>query len=95
MDRQPDRLLIRACPFHAVALMGWDVDEIAGFERDVARVAIEAKPGGPLKQKHPFGPLLIKPDPRGGGVAFGDDPFNAEAGGIQQGCEYFIQQAAG
>ena len=84
---QPDRRLGRMRPFHAMAAMRGDVDKVARFEHDRARIVVEREPCLTAQHQDPFSQWLVVPESRRARLSGRNNPFDSQTRPFQKVAE--------
>jgi hypothetical protein len=82
VDRQPNRWLVIGRPLDSMLGMCWQVDVITRTEVD--GFTFELQPRCPLQDHYPLLFILVVPEPLWRCMTMGNDPFDANAIGLNQ-----------
>ena len=90
MYRQPNGRLIRRRPLDSMAFVRPDIHVIAGPHFQEFVVTLELEPRCSLQHDHPLMLVLVIPEPIGGRMAVGDDPFDPHRLGIEESLQKLV-----
>ena len=88
VDRQPNRWLVIGRPLDSMLGMCGQVDVITRTEIDGS--IFELQPSCPLQDHYPLMIILVVPEPLWRCMTIGNDPFNANAIGLNQSLYEFF-----
>jgi len=92
MDGQPDGLLLRIGPFHAMPAVLINMEIVPGVHCDGLIPVFETENGLPFQKHDPLMFILIIPEASGRTLTAGNNSFHAESGCLKQVVKPFITE---